>query len=166
MNLPVFCALGFGEDKGCGNHDWAHMTGHRDPGEPRWGPKLASLPTSQGKGRVASLKPKTGPGSLRHVCLLEHITSQACNKAFQTAWANHLDSNWQYGLGGFPFHFLGFMIFFLPLFKEHFYKLVFYIALPVLWKKDKYFQCVFWGISSHWENVSLMDVAILTSLAG
>lgn len=33
-------------------------------------------------------------------------------------------------------------------------------------RKDKYFQCVFWGICSHWENVSLMDVAILTSLAG
>lgn len=32
-------------------------------------------------------------------------------------------------------------------------------------RKDKYFQCVFWGICSHWENVSLMDVAILTSLA-
>lgn len=31
-------------------------------------------------------------------------------------------------------------------------------------RKDKYFQCVFWGICSHWENVSLTDIAMLTSL--
>lgn len=54
--------------------------------------------------------------------------------------ANLLDDNWQRGLGGFPFHFLCFMIFFLLPFKEHFYKLVFYIALPVLQEKINIFS--------------------------
>lgn len=49
--------------------------------------------------------------------------------------------------------------------RAFFYKLVFYIALCLYSEKDKYFQYVFWSICSHWENVSLMDRAILTSLA-
>lgn len=55
-------------------------------------------------------------------------------------WASFADGNWQRSLGGFPVHFLCFMIFFLLIFKGHFYKVVSYIALPVLWEKINIFN--------------------------
>lgn len=58
------------------------------------------------------------------------------------------------------------MIFFPSTFQRAFLQASILYCSACTLRKDKYFQRVFWGISSHWENVSLMDVAILTSLAG
>lgn len=51
-------------------------------------------------------------------------------------------SGWQLAawFGRIPFSFPMFYDFFILLFKEHFYKLVFYIALPVLREKINIFN--------------------------
>lgn len=67
--------------------------------------------------------------------------------------------NWRPSLGGFPFHFLCFMIFFFCFSKTILQGSILYCSACSLRKIN-----IFWGICSHWENVSLMNIAILTSL--
>lgn len=137
-------------------------------GEPWWGPNLPFLPACPRWGSVASLKPKRGAGSPRHVCCFSILSAAPETKL--TKWYEQISGTttghmvWEDSL--FISYVLWIFFFFPDAFQRAFLQASILYCSACTPRKDKYFQCVSWGMCSHWENVSLMDIAILTSLAG
>lgn len=125
-NPPVLCILSIREDEAGGN---------LGPGQRR------ALVRTKPAFPPNILKPRRGAGPLRHVCCFNILSAEPVTK--RSKWHEQISRTatglmvWEDSL------FISYVLwifFFLTLFKEHFYKLVFYIALPVLREKINIFN--------------------------